>query len=511
MKESHKNLLILVSILLFGFLIRTPFFSVPLERDEGMHATVGQVIVDGGAPYRDTVTFRAPGTYYTNALFIKIFGKSAEALRVGSAVYATLTTVVIFIFAKALYGERIGLLASFFYAAFSSGPMIQGCLSNAETFMMLPAVIATYLFYLGYKTQKNIFFLLAGILSGWAYLVKEASLPNFILFYLFLLFTSGNLLRYSTTKQVFVKYTLLSIGFAFSIAAMFTFLYAEGALNYYIIGAYKWNAGYGNYQLDYMWPRLRDRGIYTLGKEYSFLWIASFFSLIAVLFKNRRRDNALVLMWVLFSFMGVCLGTRFWPHYFIQMIPSLSIAAAYGVNKLYNGILSREFLLRTLSVIGIGISLFSFGYGIKNDYKFYLVYTPDEISRAIYGDDTFVNAKKVAAYIKERTSPSDYIYQNRWETEIYFLSQRRCPTRYIEHLSIYATEDVYKSVNELRSDILLKEPKFIIWYEPRPEEISNFIVKPIVEMKYELETTIGGVKVYRLKGWSGRKNTNGKT
>lgn len=506
MNNRYRNIGILLFILLFGFLIRTPFFSVPLERDEGMHATVGQVILNGGLPYKDTVTFRAPGTYYTNALILKLFGQTAEALRIGSAIFALLTILVIFVFATRLYGESIGLLASFLYALFSSGPLIQGSLANAETFMMLPAVTATYVFYLGHKGQKGGYFLLAGILAGWAYLVKEATLPNFLLFYLFLLLTQKELFKVSGMRQILSRYLLLSAGFAIPIAAMFTYLAVNGALSHYLIGIYNWNTNYGDYRLDVFWARLRDRGIYSLGREYSFLWIASLISFIVMAIRGRNRDNAYVFLWVIFSFIGVCLGSMFWPHYFIQMIPSLSIAAAFGLNKVYHGLLSKHILVKVVSLTTAILFLFTIGYAIKTDYKFYFIYTPDEISKGIYGSDIFVNTKIIAAYVKDRTKPSDFIYQNRWETEIYFLANRRSPTKFLVHDSILVIG--VTAIEELRNDIFYREPKYIIWYHPRPDEIPKFVVEPIINMKYELETEIGGVKIYRLKGWNGRDSGN---
>jgi 4-amino-4-deoxy-L-arabinose transferase-like glycosyltransferase len=496
---KRQEIAVLGFILSAAFIVRVPFFSVPPERDEGMYATVAQVILNGGMPYRDIVMFRPPGIYYIYSLWFSLFGQSVEALRIGSALFAVLTSLVIYKFAGRLYGWGAGVLAASLYALFSSGPLIQGGLANTETFMMLPAVMATYIFYLGYRERKELFFIGAGALSGGAYLFKESTLPNFLMLFLFSIIVNENLFSLSGLKRLLLRYLFLIGGFAASVAFAFIYLELNGALSHYIAGAYNWNKSYGQFQWDMFWGRLKGRGIYSLGREYSILWIAAAVSIFMTVIRDRNRDNLYVALWIFFSFTGVCLGTMFWPHYFIQMIPSLSIASASGAIYAYNGILDRRIIVKGMSFLIFVIFFISAGYAIKTDYKFYFTYTPDEISKYIYGDDTFVKAKKIAAYVRERTLPSDYIYQNRWEAEIYFLSQRRSPTKYFTHETFYGTSDVLKAIDEFRNDLFYKEPKYIILFPAREGEVPAFVAGPIVKMKYELETRIDGVDIYRLK------------
>lgn len=504
MPTSSRNTILLL-ILLLAFLIRIPFFSVPPERDEGGYATVAQIVLDGGMPYRDVVNFRAPGVYYIYAFLFKIFGERVEALRIGSAIFAILTSFIIFKFAGRMYGGSVGLLASLIYAVFSSGPLVQGSLANCEAFMMLPIVAATYIFYLGYKEHNRQYFFLSGIVTGVAYLIKEAALPNLLLLFIFLPLTCDRSTKSVFIKQLFKKFLIVSAGFALPIIAFYAYLYVNNALFDYLIGVYNWNKGYGTYSFDIFWRRLIDRGVYALGREYSFLWIASLIAASVMIIADRTIENLYAVLWILFSFVGVSLGSYFWPHYFIQMIPSLSIAAAYGLTKLYMGFKSQRSFIKTASLVSVIILSISIWYGIKTDYKFYITYTPDEISRNIYGGDIFVTAKKVAMYVKERTEPSDFVYQNRWDAEIYFLSNRRSPTKYTDHLFVHISPDPIKSIGELRDSLFYKEPKYIIWFNPRPGELSEFVVKPIIDVKYELETEIDGVKIYRLKGWKAYK------
>ena len=52
-------------------------------RDNAIYATIGQVILEGGVPYRDAWDNKTPGAYYLDALFLGVFGVSQWALWIG--------------------------------------------------------------------------------------------------------------------------------------------------------------------------------------------------------------------------------------------------------------------------------------------------------------------------------------------------------------------------------------------------------------------------------------------
>jgi hypothetical protein len=49
------------------------------------------------------------------------------------------------------------------------------------------------------------------------------------------------------------------------------------------------------------------------------------------LVKMGRKDRWQMGAWIALSFAAVCLGTRFAPHYFLQLLPPLVIAASHGI------------------------------------------------------------------------------------------------------------------------------------------------------------------------------------
>ena len=53
--------------------IRVNTVAIPLDRDEGLFGYTGQVILDHGLPYKDSVDHKPPSVYYIYALALLFF------------------------------------------------------------------------------------------------------------------------------------------------------------------------------------------------------------------------------------------------------------------------------------------------------------------------------------------------------------------------------------------------------------------------------------------------------
>ena len=57
--------------------VRVRLLDMPLERDEGEYAYVGQLMLQGVPPYQEAYTMKWPGTAAMYALFMGLFGETA--------------------------------------------------------------------------------------------------------------------------------------------------------------------------------------------------------------------------------------------------------------------------------------------------------------------------------------------------------------------------------------------------------------------------------------------------
>ena len=106
---------VLVILLCVG--VRVRLGDMPLERDEGEYAYIGQLILQGDAPYRDAYNMKLPGTYLAYAVSMAIFGQTPAGIHLGLALVNAATIWLMF-----LLGKRILDAVSGVVAAVAGGP-----------------------------------------------------------------------------------------------------------------------------------------------------------------------------------------------------------------------------------------------------------------------------------------------------------------------------------------------------------------------------------------------------
>lgn len=468
-----------------SFILRLAFLYEPFERDEGLYAYIGQEILRGGIPYKDAIENKPPGIYYLYAGFIALVGNSTEGIRLLSAGYSLLTVLSIYYLASHLYGARAGLLSSFFYGIFSSGPMIRGSSSQCEVFMVLPMVLSVYLFIRNVDTNKRIYLLLSGFLAGIAVFIKTTGLPNLLLILIFTLFTTKGIKDRALNMLTFlIPVTLM---------ACFTFLYFSyhDALDDLIYWNFTYQRTYGRQPFSLMWDRFTTRGIDT-SSEHLLLWMVAIPTVFRLLFKELGLRNILAVMLIPASLAAVFMPGTFWPHYFILMIPVLSILAGAGLAELWDE--RKKWFLIVLPVL-----VTAFLYSVKLDYAYYAVYSPEEVSANKYGTSIFGESIKIAKYIKERTDEDDYIFQWGWQPELYFLTDRQSPNRFPSGFFIALSANPINEINDILGGIITKRPKYIIVQNGRENWPGYYQLSTIIERYYSLEETIGYALIYRVK------------
>ncbi len=119
------TLCLLALLMAFSFLIRRPFLNVPLERDEGVRATIAQGMLEGaGLPYRDFYTNKPPIVLFVYLFIFKTFGHSVRAIHQFVQLYALLGIILIFaLVRRAGQGDAAALARRSFSASRRFHPM----------------------------------------------------------------------------------------------------------------------------------------------------------------------------------------------------------------------------------------------------------------------------------------------------------------------------------------------------------------------------------------------------
>src|SRR5438445_4277949 len=94
----HRAWIIVSLTILLVVTIRVRLRQMPLERDEGEYAYVGQLILQGVPPYKEAYNMKLPGTYAAYALIMAVLGQTDSAIHIGVALINAASILLLFLF-----------------------------------------------------------------------------------------------------------------------------------------------------------------------------------------------------------------------------------------------------------------------------------------------------------------------------------------------------------------------------------------------------------------------------
>ncbi|MBI5058160.1 glycosyltransferase family 39 protein [candidate division KSB1 bacterium] len=476
--------MLLLAIFAISFSLRLAFLHEPFERDEGAYAYVAQEVLRGSIPYKDVIEIKPPAVYYLYAAGMSIFGETTEGVRIFTACFSLLTVLAVFLVARYLAGNGAGLVAALLYGLLSSAPFLQGSSSNTEVFMVLPLVLGTYylLRAIDGRDRKHIF--LCGVLYAVAMLVKTVAIPFIALavIYTICLPKSDNAFR-----ELMLDLSALAAGPAILASITLMYFFLNGALDDFLY----WNVTVAR---KYSSSNIGGPSFITTSNrllpEFLPVLVAAVPTFLLLL-KERKRKDSLIAMTLPAALIGVVLPGKNFPHYFIQLVPPLAILAGIGMARLFGA--RRRMFHICAAILAVMLSI-----SVYRQYKYYLVYTPYQVSMQKYGT-TFVESLYVARYLYDRTLPSDYIFQWGFEMELYFLTGRRSPVPFISSILVGWSKDPAAAIHRMVQGINEKKPKYIVYQKDWGNFPGVMELSGIVMQDYVHESTVGYAQIYRRK------------
>ncbi len=273
-----------------------------LWADEDYHLAAAINILHGRLPYRDFWYDKPP----LDALYYLLIGGHAGwALRSLDAGYVVLASFLMYRLARIWWGEREGqiaaLLLAFFLAFYLPSAVIPFA---ADALMIVPHIAAIYFAF----TRQPF---LAGIFCSVAFLVNPKALFVIAVCALWLL----------------SSLPALVLGFAAPLVAAAAGAWAAGCWSGYCEQVWRWGWIYASQS--FVTHPLRTAATRT------FDWLGFHIALLGgavVAFPHvGRRTRWMLSSWLLFSFASVCLGDRFEPRYYLQVLPPLVLAGSRGI------------------------------------------------------------------------------------------------------------------------------------------------------------------------------------
>jgi len=486
---NRRWLLILSGILLITFLLRLAFIHEPLERDEGLYAYVGQVILDGGLPYRDAIDHKPPGIHYLYAAMIALAGPTVEAIRLLTALYTLMTVSAVYWCGRRLWDVETGLAAACCYGVFSSLPLLHGSSSNTEVFMALPVALAVSCWFKGDSTGLRRYFALSGLAVVSALLIKTVVLP------VTLLLAALTVARRRGSRKCLGNLAAFLLPQLFCGGMVIGYFVAQGAWADFFHWNITFNRNYGNIGVA---GHLAGIGA-VLPKlaEHLYLWVVALPTAGWLMLRARSVPHLLVVLLLVATLIGVAMPGQYFPHYFIQTLFPLSLLAGYGLTRLARATGWQR-------PAGLALAATAFAGLVALEWRYFLVYTPEEVSIQKYGMDNFVKVPRIARYIRERTRPDETIFLWGFESELYFLTDRRAPNPFTADLFVGASRNPAEAIRLLTKSIRDRRPVYVVVINQENEEFPGFReLERILASNYFLEKELEGASLFRFMGRKG--------
>jgi len=198
--------------------------------------------------------------------------------------------------------------------------------------------------------------------------------------------------------------------------------------------------------------------------------------------KDERWKGILVFGLLLTLLMGVALARNTFFHYYLQMGLPLALAAGFALSKIE----IRESDWTRISIV----ALVFLGVSAYSPYRF------DGVDRHA-DQEKHSTLREVAQFLEVNTHQDETIFVLTGEPIIYFLADRKAPTRYFFWLYHWGRWlEVFNDLGIEAEDLFPKWPQWFV-YQRRDERVPQ--LEKIMYENYELQKTIGSYELARLK------------
>jgi hypothetical protein len=438
---------------------RIRLLGLPLERDEGEYAYIGQLLCDGIPPYHLAYSMKFPGTSVAYALLMSIFGDSSKGIHLGLALINLVTTGLILFLGRSLLGEVAGIATAAAFSVLSLMPYVLGLAAHATHFVVMFAVAGALLLIRALDRQSKALIFVSGCLFGFALLMKQPGL-FFILFGSAYLFSRDWRARLKAQKITF-RSLVFVIGAAAPLFVTCLVLWNAGVFEEFWFWTIKYASQYGSQVSIAEGLGILANHFWTeLGTAWPIWALAAMGLVICVVNPALRAHSGFLLIFAFFSALAVCPGFYFRPHYFILILPAVSLLAAVAVVWAIDAARIGGHSLRFPALMLFALCL---GWPLWSEADFFFERPLAEANRMVNGTNPFPESVKIAEYIRAQSDPSDTIAVLGSEPQIYFYSKRRSATGYIYTYGLMEPQPyAHQMQQEMIREIETAHPKFLI-------------------------------------------------
>jgi hypothetical protein len=438
---------------------RIRLLGTPLERDEGEYAYIGQLLLHGSPPYNLAYTMKLPGTAMVYAFFMSLFGQSAPGIHSGLLLVNIANALLVFMLGKRLFNRDTATIAAAFYALLSVSENVLGVAAHATHFVTCFALGGIVLLQRALSDKNRYLVFVSGLCFGTALLMKQHALLFIPFAFWFQVWHHDK----PDLRRACADSALLCLGVALPYIALLSWLLYAGTFARFWFWTMQYARQYtGELSLSNA-PAVFYSQFQPIMLDQFLIWFLAGCGALITGWNTARRGTPPVLLGLLaFSFLMICPGFYFRPHYFVLMLPAVALLAAYAATsagdlagKIRAG--SYTVLLPPLLVAIAALS------GIYSEKDYLLFFTPQQASRHMYGLNPFPEALEIADYIRRNSTEKETVAILGSEPEILFYADRRSATG---HLYMYGLMEKHIYAGEMQSELIREieaaQPAFVV-------------------------------------------------
>ncbi len=440
-------------VLLAVIVLRIPNFFEPYSYgDETIYLTLGQGVRRGLTLYKDLHDNKPPLLYLTAAVAGNLFWFKGILL-----LTSLLGITFFFRFSEKLFPKIkfFPLISTTIFTVLTTLPFLEGNIVNAENLMIFPTLGAFYIILFKTRNYKNIF--LAGLLFSISSLYKIPAIFDFsAVIFLWLLSTR---LTKNNISKLCKDAAVLILGIATPIILTFAYYLLQGAFKEYLVAAYLQNFGY----LSSWRPDSQKDPFLVKNAPLLIRGVLVFIVNIFLYLIRKRVDKKFLFLvsWLSFSIFGITLSERPYPHYLLQATAPVSFLTAL--------IFSSTSMLQVYVVFPLAIFFLIplyyrfWHYRSINYYSNFINLATGKISKEKYlntfGGRIKINYE-ISGIVDHLTKPNDSIFVWEDSAQVYAISRRLPPIKYIAGYHI----NDYSSMENVVSVLTDKKPVIIITF-----------------------------------------------
>ncbi len=466
------GIVLLVLVVTAGLRIR--LLEVPLERDEGGYAYTAQLILQGTPPFVGAYDIKMPGLYYVYALILLIFGQTIVGIHLGLLVFNAATIVMIFLLGKRLFDSTAGVAAAAGYAAMSLSQAVLGFSTNAEHLLLLPALGGILLLLKTIEKPNLRNFFLSGLLLGLALVTKHQGIFFVGFAGLYLLFSYLNKPP-NLWKRYATQCAMFALGVIVPFALLCGLFYQYGLFDKFWFWLFEYTRAYSSVAPFHVGLILFEDSALMILKVMLILWVLAGAGFIFLFSRKSNRQHSLFIIgFAVFSFLSICPGLYFRPHYFVLLLPVAALLIGITVSSTA-ALLSNHKSQTVKTAVAFLLIGSAIAYTIYTERLYLFKSPPKVISQKLFGRNPFPESIEIAKFIKQRTSENDSIAILGSEPQICFYSGRRSASAHIYIYPLMALHKYAREMNEeMISEIESAQPKFLVYVKIR----TSWLAKP---------------------------------